>query len=215
MTVADESVTFQGAVVFPLWMQPNWGAFKVYFGGSDNNQTVAIVASGWSDNGPNGTRLTQNSSAVTIHYSMACRQATAKLNVENLGPGTVRLSTENVASDPLAGNCPITQAAFYSYVPLNASAFNYLYMLRVEADRNFSYVLNWRRSGIYYYGAAPSSRGRMMQLTAGGEYNTAMGTRPTAIVVADADGTVNATLPDDFEGEVIHTTRLAPVSWTT
>lgn len=210
MTVADESVTFTGAVVFPLWMQPEWGAFAVFFGGSDNNKTVEIVASGWSDNGPNGTCLTQNSSALTIHYSTACREATAKLNVESLGPGTVRLSTENVASDPLAATCPITQAAFFSYAPLNGSAFNYLYMLRVEADRNFSYVLNWRRSGIYYWGAAPSSRGRMLQLTAGGEYNTELGQHPTAIVVADADGKVNATLPDGFKGEVIHTTPLVP-----
>jgi hypothetical protein len=36
-------------------------------------------------------------------------------------------------------------------------------------------VLNWRRSGIYYWGAAPSSQGRMMQLTAGGVYNTGAG----------------------------------------
>ena len=55
----------------------------------------------------------------------------------------------------------------------------------------------------------------MMQLTAGGEYNTEMGTHPTAIVVAEADGTVNATLPDGFEGEVIRTTRLAPVGCIT
>ena len=119
-----------------------------------------------------------------------------------------RLSTENDKSDTLATTCPITQAAFYSYAPQNGS-FKYLYNLRVEADRNFSYVLNWRRSGIYYYGAAPSSHGRMMQLTAGGEYNTMPATHPTAIVVTEADGAINTTLPDDFSGDVVHTTPLA------
>jgi hypothetical protein len=51
------------------------------------------------------------------------------------------LSTENAASDPLAEHCPVTQAAFFSYTPINATAFNYLYNRRVEADRNFSYLL--------------------------------------------------------------------------
>jgi hypothetical protein len=32
-------------------MQPTWGAFKVFFGGSANNKTVELVASGWSDDG--------------------------------------------------------------------------------------------------------------------------------------------------------------------
>eukprot|EP01052_Picozoa_sp_SAG31_P063741 SAG31_NODE_22656_length_520_cov_1.574822_1_plen_87_part_10 len=46
MTVADESVSFRGAEVFPVWMQPSWGVFKLFFGGSDDNQTVNVVASG-------------------------------------------------------------------------------------------------------------------------------------------------------------------------
>ena len=41
MTVADESVTFQGAVVFPVWLQPRWGVFKVFLGGL--GRSLALV----------------------------------------------------------------------------------------------------------------------------------------------------------------------------
>ena len=60
MTVADESASFKGAVVFPVWMRPSWGAFDLYFGGSANNRSVDIVASGWSNNGVNAVRTQSN-----------------------------------------------------------------------------------------------------------------------------------------------------------
>jgi hypothetical protein len=36
MTVADESVSFEGAVVFPVWIRPEWGVFNLFFGGAAN-----------------------------------------------------------------------------------------------------------------------------------------------------------------------------------
>jgi hypothetical protein len=208
MTVADESVSFKGAVVFPVWIRPEWGVFNLFFGGAANNRSVDIVASGWSSNGPNATRLTSNSTALTIHYSLACRQVESVMTMESLGPGTVRLSTTSTNDV----SCPLTQVAYFGYTPLvsDPSRFSYLYMERVEADRNFSYTLKYARPGIFFYGAAPSSRGRMMALTAGGQYNTELATHPTALVVATADGLVNETLPAGFKGEVFHVAPLPP-----
>ena len=222
MTIADEMASFQSALVFPVWMRSSWGPFKLLFGGAANNRSVDIVASGWSDPGPNGTLLTKNSSLLTIHYSTACRQAKAVMEAVSLGPGKVRLSVSNLKADKLAKFCPVTQTAFFVYTPSATSPgmFDYVYTARAESDRNFSYVLQWAHPGIYYYGAAPSSRGRMMALTAGGEYNTVLGTHPMALVVATADGRVfnasggsdGASLPPGFKGDVVHVTPLPQVS---
>jgi hypothetical protein len=221
MTVADESVTFAGALVFPIWMRPDWGPFQLLFGGAANNKSVDIVASGWSTNGPNATQLTENSSVLTIHYSTVCRQAKTVMEVASLGPGKARLSVSNDQTDPLAKSCPITQLCIFAYAPSakQPGSFDYLYQQKVETT-GFSTVLQWAHPGIYYYGAAPSSRGRMMALTAGGEYNTVLGTHPTALVVATADGQVfnatggsaGASLPTGFKGQVVHVTPLPKVS---
>ena len=221
MTVADESVTYAGALVFPVWMRPDWGPFQLLFGGAANNKSVAIVASGWSTNGPNATQLTENSSVLTIHYSTVCRQAKTVMDVTSLGPGKARLSVSNDQTDPLAKSCPITQLCIFAYAPSakQPGSFDYLYQEKVETT-GFSTVLQWAHPGIYYYGAAPSSRGRMMALTAGGEYNTVLGTHPTALVVATADGQVfnatggsaGASLPTGFQGQVVHVTPLPKVS---
>jgi hypothetical protein len=222
MTIADEMASFESALAFPVWMRPDWGPFRLFFGGAANNRSVEVVASGWSTNGPNATQLTENSSVLTIHYSTACRQAKAVMEAVSLGPGKVRLSVSNLKTDTLAASCPVTQTAFFAYTPSSKSPgmFDYLYPARVESDRNFSHVFGWAHPGIYYYGAAPSSRGRMMSLTAGGEYNTVLGTHPMALVVATADGRVfnatggidGATIPPGFKGEVVHVIPLPQVS---
>jgi hypothetical protein len=210
MTVADESVSFEIPAAFPVWMRPSWGTFRLFFGGAANNHSVDVVASGWSDNGVNATRLTPNSSALTIHYSTACRATESTMHVESLGPGTVRLST----SGPPSTTCAITQMAYLSYVPdaTDPTKFPSWNLPRVEADRNFSYVLRYATSGIFYWGAAPSCQGRMMALTAGGHlgYDGESATHPTALVVADAEGRVDATLPANFTGAIFHVTPLAP-----
>ena len=46
----------------------------------------------------NGTALTLNSTAVTIHYSTAFEESASTLGVEDLGPGSVRLSLINAAA---------------------------------------------------------------------------------------------------------------------
>jgi hypothetical protein len=220
MSVADESVNYAGALVFPVWMRPDWGPFRLLFGGAANNKSVEIVASGWSTNGPNATQLTENSSVLTIHYSTACRQAKTVMQAVSLGPGKVRLSVSNLKTDKLAKSCPVTQVAIFAYSPSakTPGMFDYLYQQKVETT-DFSTVLQWAHPGIYYYGAAPSSHGRMMALTAGGEYNTVLGTHPTALVVATADGRVfnatggsdGASVPPGFKGEVVHVTPLPKV----
>ena len=222
MTVADESVSFEVATTFPVWARPSWGSFRLFFGGAANNRSVDIVASGWSGNGVNATRVTANSSALTIHYSTACRAARSTMRAENIGPGAVRLST---SGPPSATGCAMTQVAYLSYVPSatdhppgcrlcsRPNQFNSWNNLRVEAgDRNFSYTLRYASSGIFYWGAAPSCHGRMMALTAGGHlgFDGEPATHPTALVVADAEGRVDATLPANFAGEVFHVTPLAP-----
>ena len=49
-------------------MQPTWGAFKVFFGGSANNKTVELVASGWSDDGKK-TRLLRHVCIKNDHFT--------------------------------------------------------------------------------------------------------------------------------------------------
>ena len=203
MTVADESVSFELAPVFPVWMRPSWGTFHLFFGGGANNHSVDVVASGWSDNGVNATRLTPNSSTLTIHYSTACRAAKSTMHMENLGPGTVRLST----SGPPSTKCAITQVAYLAYV-LSPTAggvpgcdgcnapnkFNSWNNLRVEADRNFSYVLRYAHSGIYYWGSAPSCQGRMMALTAGEKHHSTFNFLHPHMVYPDRPGAILAVL---------------------
>lgn len=73
-----------------------------------------------------------------------------------------------------------------------------------------SIVLTFQQPGIYYYGARPSFDGRPLQSTAGGMFDGAPSTHPTALVVTGPGGEtgVNQTLPAGFAGDVVNLPRL-------
>lgn len=73
-----------------------------------------------------------------------------------------------------------------------------------------SIVLTFQQPGIYYYGGRPSFEGRPMQSTAGGMFDGAPSTHPTALVVTGPSGEVgvNQSIPAGFAGEVVHLARL-------
>jgi hypothetical protein len=73
-----------------------------------------------------------------------------------------------------------------------------------------SIILTFQQPGIYYYGARPSFDGRPLQSTAGGMFDGAPSTHPTALVVTGPGGEtgVNQSLPDGFAGEAVNLPRL-------
>jgi hypothetical protein len=73
-----------------------------------------------------------------------------------------------------------------------------------------SIILTFQQPGIYYYGARPSFDGRPLQSTAGGMFDGAPSTHPTALVVTGPGGEtgVNQTLPAGFAGDVVNLPRL-------
>ena len=65
------------------------------------------------------------------------------------------------------------------------------------------------QSGVYYYGAIPSYKGRTAASTAGGQYDGRPSYHPTAFVVPNANGSVSGSVPPGFAGTV-YTTRPIP-----
>lgn len=58
-----------------------------------DNRPVPIVASGWSAE-YNGTRLTANSTSVTIYYDVSYEDSVFGMAIEDLSPGTPRLTLQ-------------------------------------------------------------------------------------------------------------------------
>eukprot|EP01050_Picozoa_sp_SAG11_P033663 SAG11_NODE_11536_length_754_cov_0.806107_1_plen_204_part_01 len=113
--LVDEGYTFTWAPTFPHYFKPEWGVHTFSFGGSGDDKPISIVASGRSAK-YNGTALTKNSSALTIHYSTAFESSKSGVAVEDLGPGSVRLTLQNTAA------AAFDTIRFDRYFPSNLTA---------------------------------------------------------------------------------------------
>eukprot|EP01045_Picozoa_sp_COSAG04_P012702 COSAG04_NODE_865_length_9768_cov_3.722130_2_plen_573_part_00 len=211
VSVADEANMFGWAPQFPTFFRPAWGPFEFSFGGAADNAPIPVVASGWTAE-RNGTRLTQNSSSTTIYYDVGFLHTTFRMQVEDIGPGSVRVTAvpENTSSSHVAfdqvkfDRFTLTKNASGSSPPEFASSFFYH-----QESESGSIVLTFQQPGVYYWAATPSFEGRTGGSSAGGMYDGAPSTHPTALVLAGPDGdTGNESVAQGFAGEVHHLTPL-------
>jgi hypothetical protein len=177
---------------FPTWFKPEWGPQRFFYGGSCDNKPIAVVGSGWT-NRYNGTRLTQNSSNATIFFTTAYEQSGWNLRVDDVGPGTARLTLESTDISTPHQPLPAAmhrwdQVRFGRFIrtanrtvlpPQFISSFTYH-----EMSATNSIEVTFQQPGIHYYGATPVWKGRAGGCTAGGEYAGAPSTHPVALIVA-------------------------------
>lgn len=204
--IADEAFSFTWAPKFPTYYQPKNGPTTFYFGGAVDNRPVPIVASGYSAE-YNGTRLTPNSTAVTIFYDVSYESSVFGMAIEDLGPGTARLTLlpENSSAHlsrfdtsrfdrfVLGFNLPTSPPQYQS-----SGAYR-------EESASGSIVVSFQQPGVHCYGATPSFLGRVGGSSAGGVYDGRPSLHPTALVLAGpGGGTNNQTIPADFAGAVHH-----------
>ena len=191
---------------FPTYYQPKNGPTKFYFGGAVDNRPVPIVASGWSAE-YNGTRLTANSTSVTIHYDVSYEDSVFGMAIEDLSPGTARLTLQPENSSAHVSRFDTSRFdRFVLGFNLSASPpqFQTSGVYRQESASG-SIVVSFQQPGVYFYGATPSFHGRVGGSSAGGVYDGRPSVHPTALVLAGPDGgTNNQTVPADFAGAVHH-----------
>ena len=171
-----------------------------------DNRPIPIVASGWSAE-YNGTRLTANSTPVTIYYDVSYEDSVWGMAIEDLSPGTARLTLQPENSS--AHLSRFDTSRFNRFVPgFNLSAsppqFRASGVYREESASG-SIVVSFQQPGVYFYGATPSFQGRTGGSSAGGVYDGRPSVHPTALVLAGPDGsTNNQSVPADFAGAVHH-----------
>jgi hypothetical protein len=212
----DEGYTFSWAPTFPHYFKPEWGIHTFPFGGSAEGHPISIVASGISAK-YNGTTLTPNSTAVTIFYDSAFQKSVSTLEVENTGPGSVRLSLRNAAAPG-----PFGTIRFDRYFPSNLTAtppqFAPDFFFNQHSSTG-SIMQTFQEPGVYYWGVTPTFQGRAGGASAGGVFDScdpngnaivdgqacAPITHPTALVVHGPNGEDgNQTIVANFAGAVHH-----------
>ena len=191
----------------PAFFKPAWGLCAYSFGGAPDNRPVPIVASGWSAE-RNGKVLTQNSSNVTVYYDVGFLRTEFGLAATDLGPGSVQvtLTPTNTSSVPAAigfDRCKFDRFVLAkSGTASKPAEFKPSFFYHQESESG-TIVLTFQQPGIYYYGATPSFEGRPGGSSAGGMYDGAPSTHPTAFILTGPDGdTGNQSLPDGFAGPV-------------
>jgi hypothetical protein len=171
-----------------------------------DNRPVPIVASGWSAE-YNGTQLTANSTPVTIYYDVSYEDSVFGMAIEDISPGTARLTLEPKNSSAHLRRFDTSRFdRFVLGFNLSASPpqFQSSGVYRQESAAG-SIVVSFQQPGVYYYGATPSYQGRVGGSSAGGVYDGRPSLHPTALVLAGPDGgTNNQTIPADFAGAVHH-----------
>jgi hypothetical protein len=191
---------------FPTYYRPKNGPTTFYFGGAVDNRPVPIVASGWSAE-YNGTRLTANSTSVTIYYDVSYEDSVFGMAIEDLSPGTARLTLQPENSSAHLSRydtCRFDRFVLGFNLSASPPQFQSSGVYRQESAPG-SIVVSFQQPGIYYYGATPSYQGRVGGSSAGGVYDGRPSVHPTALVLAGPDGgTNNQTIPVDFAGAVHH-----------
>lgn len=201
--LVDEGYTFTWAPTFPHYFKPAWGVHNFPFGGSPGGAPIRIVGAGVSAR-YNGTVLTPNSSATTIHYSRAFEDSDSTMAVEDLGPGSVRLTLKNTA----APTRTFSTVRFDRYFPSNTTcsppqfAVDFFFN---EHSGTGSIVRTFQEPGVYYWGVTPTFEGRAGGSSAGGVFGTCGGqkfsggsnqckptTHPIALVVKGPNGETGA-----------------------
>ena len=214
MRLVDEGYTFTWAPTFPHFFEPGWGIHSFPFGGSSDGKPISIVASGLSAK-YNGTALTKNSSALTIYYSMAFEGSKSSMAIEDLGPGSVRLTLKNTAAPTF------DTVRFDRYFPSNLTASPPQFAVDFFFNQHSgtgSIMRTFQEPGVYYWGVTPTFKGRAGGATAGGVFGSCGGqehaktptdcqptTHPVALVVKGPNGEDgNQTVPPGFAGTVHH-----------
>ena len=212
--LVDEGYTFTWAPTFPHFFEPGWGIHSFPFGGSSDGKPISIVASGLSAK-YNGTALTKNSSALTIYYSTAFEGSKSSMAIEDLGPGSVRLTLKNTAAPAF------DTVRFDRYFPSNLTASPPQFAVDFFFNQHSgtgSIVRTFQEPGVYYWGVTPTFQGRAGGATAGGVFASCGGqkfagpptdcqptTHPVALVVKGPNGEDgNQTAPPGFAGTVHH-----------
>ena len=212
--LVDEGYTFTWAPTFPHFFKPAWGVHTFPFGGSAGGAPISIVASGLSAQ-YNGTSLTPNSSALTIFYSTSFETSKSTMAVDDLGPGSVRLTLRNTAVPAFS------TVRFDRYFPSNLTASPPQFAADFFFNQHSaagSIVRTFQEPGVYYWGVTPTFEGRAGGATAGGVFGSCGGqkfspgnqqceptTHPVALVVVGPNGeTGNQTVAPGFAGTVHH-----------
>ena len=201
--------------IYPTFFQPCWGPTPFYFGGAEPSKPVKVVASGWSAE-HNGSRLTPNSSNVSIHGSPLFVEQRFRLDVDDLGPGSVRLTVRPENQTARGGAAPSMTGVRFERMfvsskpgvspPMFKQNFGYY-----QASESGSIVLTFQEPGVYIYMGKVVYEGREGVSTAGAA-NGQPQPRPTALVVHGVDGELNnatwSVLPAGFAGLVHNVTAL-------
>jgi hypothetical protein len=217
--LVDEGYTFTWAPTFPKFIKPEWGVHTFAFGGSPADTPIAIVASGWSAEF-NGTALAPNSTALTIYYSTAFEGSKSSMVVEDLGPGSVRLTLESAAAVPQFGTIRFDRY-FASNLTASPPQFAADFFFNQHSGTG-SIVRTFQEPGVYYWGVTPTFEGRAGGATAGGVFASCgkqkfsaghqacePATHPTALVVTGPNGEDgNQTVVPGFAGTVHHVKKL-------
>jgi hypothetical protein len=201
--LVDEGYTFTWAPTFPHYFKPAWGVHTFPFGGSPGGAPISIVGAGVSAQ-YNGTALTPNSSAVTIHYSRAFEDSDSSMTVEDLGPGSVRLTLQNTA----APTGTFSTVRFDRYFPSNTTSSPPQFAVDFFFNQHSgtaSIVRTFQEPGVYYWGVTPTFEGRAGGSSAGGVFGSCSDqkfsgsstqcqptTHPIALVVKGPDGETGA-----------------------
>ena len=199
---------------FPRWVPTAGGTFDFAWLAGSNASSITVTASGWSARF-NGTQLTENSTDETAFFSFDYRDTTTQLEVEDTGPGSVRLTGKPgkglnataVEQVHWADSCDFSA---YSPGPAVKGALNFApsYGLhQSDGGSRCSISLAFENGGIYYY-AIQAGRNGLSQ--ASSSACIAWGAKcdhPLALVLPYYNGSVPA-LPAGFLGQVHHVTPL-------
>eukprot|EP01047_Picozoa_sp_COSAG01_P053644 COSAG01_NODE_5773_length_4042_cov_3.081410_1_plen_600_part_00 len=196
---------------FPRWAPAAEGTFNFQWLTGTNSSSISVKASGWSAR-YNGTKLTGNSTCETVFFSFDYRSTTTLLEVEDTGPGAVRLSGKpGLGLNATEGGHWVDTCDFKTYAvgePVKGALnFKPTFRLHQTAGSKCAISLAFEDGGIYYY-AIQGGRTGLSQSTSSACINWGQKCdHPLALVVHFFNGSIPA-LPHGFLGPVHHVSPL-------